>query len=89
MKPLSLVACRLREAVCAWAGRLESEESFLTPTPTASSTPFYAGTLGTKSQAGISGLLILCCSNKYYHCYMSDVSQARIMQASEEVHFMF
>lgn len=31
----------------------------------------------------------LCCSKKLYHCYISDISQARNMQPREEVHLVF
>ena len=45
---------------------------------------------GATVQAGILGLSWhpLCCSNTCYHCYVSNISQARNLRLMEEVNFL-
>ena len=45
---------------------------------------------GATVQAGILGLSWhpLCCSNTWYHCYVSNISQARNLRLMEEVNFL-
>lgn len=76
----------------AWGWRLESGETFLTPTH-----PLFLPLLqmselwGFESQTAISALSRnpLYHSNKYHRYNVSDRSQARNMQPTEEVHVMF